>query len=40
VVHFRDDVYTLDAPKMEPMPEAAEPEVTATSSMTAKQSKM
>ena len=34
VVHFRDDVYGLDAPKAEPMPEAAEPDVTATSSIT------
>jgi murein L,D-transpeptidase YcbB/YkuD len=40
VVHFREDVYGLDVPKAEPVPEAAEPDVTATSSITAKQSKM
>jgi murein L,D-transpeptidase YcbB/YkuD len=36
VVHFRDDVYGLDTPKVEPIPGASEPDVTATSSVAAK----
>jgi murein L,D-transpeptidase YcbB/YkuD len=36
VVHFRDDVYGLDAPKVDPVPETTNPDVTATSSIKAK----
>ncbi len=35
-VHFRDDVYGLDVPKIDTVPERAEPDVTATSSIPAR----
>jgi murein L,D-transpeptidase YcbB/YkuD len=36
VVHFRDDVYGLDVPKIDPVPDATDPDVMATSSVAAK----
>jgi murein L,D-transpeptidase YcbB/YkuD len=36
VVHFRDDVYGLDIPKLDPVPDAPDPDVVATSSIAAK----
>ncbi len=36
VVHFRDDVYGLDVPKPDPVPETSDPDVTATSAIGAK----